>query len=162
MITLPLIDVKTDPLDALLYVFGLRLSYLANQQGNETFHELIKDKEVAIAFISGNIARYYRFAGGKIGQAAGIPKHVDLTIEFVDSMTGVKLLTQGDAASFMTAVQEEKVKITGDYKLILWFVTISKHAIKLSDTHRDHLDKLRPYADKVNQLLQTTLAKIKK
>ena len=69
MPTLPIIDVKTDPLDALLYGLGLRLSSLSKGD-NETYHNLVKDKELAIQFKSGDdVARYYRFVDGHFGQA---------------------------------------------------------------------------------------------
>lgn len=154
MFTLPIIDVKTDPLDALLYGLGLRLSHLTKQGTNEAYAHLIADKEVAIQFVSGDVARYYRFVDGYFGQAAGTAKHADLTIDFKDSMTGVKLLTKGDVAAFMTAIQDGDVKITGDYKLVLWFAGVAKHAATLPEEYKNYLNQAKPYAQMAKPYLQ--------
>lgn len=160
MFTLPIINVKTDPLDALLYGLGLRLSSLTNSD-NEEYQNLIKDKQIAIQFCSGDgVARYYRFVDGCFGQALGKAKEADLSIDFKDSMTGVRLLTKGDMATFMSAIQDGDVVISGDYKLVLWFVGIGKHATTLSEPYADYVKQVkpyikqaRPYVDKVGQLL---------
>ena len=58
MPTLPIINVKTDPLDALLYGLGLRLSSLAKGD-NESYPNLVKDKELGIQIKRGDdVARY--------------------------------------------------------------------------------------------------------
>lgn len=147
--TLPILDVKADPLDGLLYGLGLRLSALAKsaKQGeNETYHNLIKDKELAIQFKSKDgVARYYRFVDGCFGQSLGEAKHADLTIDFQDSMTGVRLLTGGDIASFMSAIQDGQVAISGDYKLVLWFAGVAKHATAIPEPYADYVKQAKPY-----------------
>lgn len=143
--TLPIIDIKADPLDGLLYGLGLRLSSLAKSD-NEAYHNLVKDKEVAIQFKSGDgVVRYYRFVGGRFGQRLGVANNADLTISFKDSMTGVRLLTGGDIAAFMNAIQDNEVAILGDYKLVLWFVGVAKHATKLPEPYADYVKQVKPY-----------------
>lgn len=169
MFTLPIINVKANPLDALLYGLGLRLEYLSKNNDNQAYHELIKDKEVAIQFISEDMARYYRFVDGHFGQALGNAKYADLTINFKDPMTGVKLLTSGDVADFMTAIQEGEVAITGDYKLVMWFVGVGKHAAKVPEKYQPYIEQAKPYlqmakpyANKAYGLAQKVLGNLKK
>lgn len=161
MPTLPIIDVKTDPLDALLYGLGLRFASLT-KSNNDAYHHLVKDKELAIAFKSSDgVNRYYRFVDGQFGQALGDVKNADLTIDFKTSMTGVRLLAKGDVASFMTAIQDGDVTISGDYKLVLWFASIAKHAATLPEPYanyvkqaKPYLEQARPYLDKADQLIK--------
>lgn len=154
MFTLPILDVKADPLDALLYGLGLRLSYLAKNGNNDAYNALIKDKELAIQFVSGDVARYYRFVDGCFGQASGIAKNPDLTVDFKDSITGTRLLTKGDLAAFMTAIQDGDVKITGDYKLVLWFVGVAKEAATVPDEYKGYINQAKPYLDQAKPYIQ--------
>lgn len=152
-VKLPLINVQTDPLDAMLYGLGLRLAWLA-KDGDEKFIKMVADKNVAIAFESDSMARYYRFCDGCFGQADGKPKEADLTISFKSSLLGVKLLTKGDLASIMTAVQDGDVKITGDYKLVMWFASLAKHATTVPKKYEPYVDKVKPYVKKAKRLLK--------
>lgn len=144
MITIPVLDVKADALDALLYGLGLRLSSLAGAN-NAEFNKLTADKQLAIQFVAGEVARYYRFVDGHFGQAGGVAKDADLTIEFQDSLTGVKLISKGDISALMTAIQDGEVKITGDYKLVLWFAGVVKHATTVPDAYKGYIDQAKPY-----------------
>lgn len=155
MFTLPIINVKADPLDALLAALGLRLQMLAKNKNNEAFNNLIKDRTVAIAFIAPQVARYYRFDNGHFGQAAGHIEDADLTIEFTNAMSGVKLLTKGDVAAFMTAIQDGEVIISGDYKLVLWFASIGKQAATLPEEYRGYVEQARPYIELTKPYAQT-------
>ena len=114
MFTIPVLDIKSDPLDALLAVVGYRLSMLADSD-NEDVKALFADRNVTIEFASteSDIARSFRFDNGQFSQQSGHAKAADLTITFKDSMTGVKLLTKGSLPAFMTAVQEGKSKHRG-------------------------------------------------
>ena len=100
------------------------------------------------------MARYYRFVDGHFGQAIGKAKTSDLTIEFKDSMTGVKILTKGDIATFMSAIQDGDITITGDYKLLLWLASIAKHAAKLPEEYKGYLNQAKPYLDQAKTQLQ--------
>lgn len=154
MFTVPVLDVKADPLDAVLYGLGLRLASLTKNGTNDAYNALIKDKEVAIQFVSGDVARYYRFVDGHFGQAIGTAKTADLTVEFKDSLTGVKLIAKGDIAALMTAIQDGDVKITGDYKLLLWFAGVTKHAATVPDEYKGYLDQAKPYLDQAKPYLE--------
>lgn len=169
MFHLPIINVKANPLDAMLYALGLRLSYLSKHKTNPAYNTLIANKEVAIQFISTDgVARYYRFVDGCFGQADGTAKHADLTIEFESSITGAKLLGKASVPDLMSAVQNGDVKISGDYKLVLWFAGVAKHALELPDNYKSYLEQAKPYvqlakpyAQKAYDFTQSLLDKLK-
>lgn len=161
MFTLPIIDVKTDLLDALLATLGLRLYTLAKNRTNADFNRLIENKNITIEFLSPVVARHYRFENGQVTQAVGKAEHADLVIDFKDSATGVRLLTKGDAAALMTAVQDGDVSITGDYKLILWFAGVAKHAIKIPAEYQGYINQAKPYINQAKPYVGQALDKIK-
>ena len=79
----------------------------------------------------------------------------DLTIKFKDSMTGVKLLTKGSLPAFMTAVQEGKLSIEGDYSLMMWFNKLAKHIVPtIPEECEPYINKAKPYAYKAQQFAQ--------
>ena len=128
MFTVPVLDIKSDPLDVLLAIVGYRLSMLADSD-NEEFKALLADRNVTIEIASqeSDIARYFTFDNGQFSQRSGHAEKADLTISFKDSITGVKLLTKGSLPAFMTAVQEGNLSIEGDYSLMMWFNKLAKH-----------------------------------
>ena len=162
MFTLPIINVKTDPLDALLAAIGLRLQNLAKTRHNDSFNHLVKDKSVCLQFTAPNVERYYRFENGHFGQTMGKAEHPDLTIDFKDSMTGAKLLTKGDVAALMTAIQDGDVKVTGDYKLVLWFAGIAKQAATIPEEYRGYIEQAKPYAKTAKDFIGSVKQKISK
>ncbi|WP_114799878.1 hypothetical protein U0021_07150 [Moraxella canis] len=155
MFTLPIINVKTDPLDALLAAIGLRLQNLAKTRDNDSFNHLVKDKSVCIQFTAPDVERYYRFENGHFGQTMGKAQHPDLTIDFKNSMTGAKLLTKGDVAALMTAIQDGDVKVTGDYKLVLWFAGIAKQAATIPEEYRGYIEQAKPLVEAAKPYAKT-------
>lgn len=154
MFTLPVLDIKSDPLDVLLAVVGYRLSMLADSD-NEAFKELLADRKVVIEIASdeADIARHFSFDNGTFKQQSGHAEKADLTIKFKDSMTGVKLLTKGSLPAFMTAVQEGNLSIEGDYSLMMWFNKLAKHIVPtIPEEYAPYIDKAKPYAYKAQQL----------
>ena len=154
MFTVPVLDIKSDPLDALLAVVGYRLSMLADSD-NEDFKALLADRKVVIELASteADVARYYSFDNGAFSQHSGHAKEADLTINFKDSMTGVKLLTKGSLPAFMTAVQEGNLSIEGDYSLMMWFNKLAKHIVPaIPEECEPFIQKAKPYAYKAQKL----------
>ncbi len=154
MFTIPVLDIKSDPLDVLLAVIGYRLSMLADSD-NEKVQSLFADRQVTIEIASkeSEIARYFRFDNGQFSQHAGHAEKADLTINFKDSMTGVKLLTKGDLPAFMTAVQEGNLSIEGDYSLMMWFNKLAKHIVPpIPEEYKPYIQKAKPYAYKAQSL----------
>lgn len=153
MFTVPVLDIKSDPLDALLAVIGYRLSMLADSN-DEDVKALFADRNVTIEFASkeSDIARSFSFADGQFSQQGGHAKDPDLTISFKDSMTGVKLLTKGSLPDFMTAVQEGNLSIDGDYSLMMWFNKLAKHIVPaIPEECKPYIQKAKPYAYKAQQ-----------
>lgn len=169
MMTLPVINMKLDPLDALLTALGLRLIHLGKSKNNPAFDSLIEDKNVTLLFTSDNgVARHYRFENGKITQSPKNTDTADLTIHFQDSLKGAKLLAKADTIALMSAIQDGDMKVTGDYKLILWFASVAKQAAKIPEeykpyveTAKPYLDKARPYAYKASELARKLIGKAK-
>ena len=150
MFTIPVLDIKSDPLDVLLAVIGYRLSMLADSD-DDAVQKLFADRNVTIELASteADIARYFVFDNGSFSQSSGHAKAADLTINFKDSMTGVKLLTKGNLPAFMTAVQEGNLSIEGDYSLMMWFNKLAKHIVPaVPEECKPYLDKAKPYAYK--------------
>ncbi|HCN18418.1 MULTISPECIES: SCP2 sterol-binding domain-containing protein [Psychrobacter] len=153
MFTVPVLDIKSDPLDVLLAVIGYRLSMLADSN-DEDVKALFADRKVTIELASdeSDVARYYRFDNDQFSQHSGHAEKADLTINFKDSMTGVKLLTKGDLPAFMTAVQEGNLSIEGDYSLMMWFNKLAKHIVPtIPEEYKPYIQKAKPYAYKAQQ-----------
>ncbi|WP_201528544.1 MULTISPECIES: hypothetical protein [Psychrobacter] len=156
MFTIPVLDVKSDPLDVLLAVIGYRLSMLASSD-DEDIKALFADKQVIIEFASdeSDVARYYQFDNGKFSQSSGHADKADLTITFKDSMTGVKLLTQGDLPAFMTAVQDKKLSMDGNYSLLMWFNKLAKHIVPpIPEELKPHIQRAKPYVYKTQKFAE--------
>ncbi|MBP2279997.1 ubiquinone biosynthesis protein UbiJ [Psychrobacter sp. PL19] len=153
MFTIPVLDVKSDPLDVLLTVIGYRLSMLTDSD-NEEFKSLLADRTVIIEFASqeADVARYFSFDNGQFSQHSGHADKANLTISFKDSMTGVRLLTKGSLPAFMTAVQEGNLSIEGDYSLMMWFNKLAKHIVPvIPEELKPYITRAKPYAYKAQQ-----------
>lgn len=169
MFTIPLVNIKADPLDALLAAIGYRLISLAKSD-NSDYRALLDGRHIVLQLTSGtNVARYYQFDNGIVSQHLGIADHSDLAINFKDSMTGVRLLTKGNAVAFMSAVQDGEVTMEGDFKLLLWFASLGKHVSAIPDEYKPYIDqakpyieKAKPYAKQAGEFAMKTLDSIKK
>ena len=154
--TIPVLNVKSDPLDMLLAVVGYRLSMLADGD-NEAVQKLLTDRQVTIEFASedAGVARYFSFDNGHFSQQSGHADKAHLTITFRDSMTGVKLLTKGSLPAFMTAVQEGNLSIEGDYSLMMWFNKLAKHIVpEIPEEMQPHIQRAKPYMCKAQQFAE--------
>lgn len=61
----------------------------------------------------------------------------------------------------MTAIQDGEVKITGDYKLVLWFAGVAKHAVKISEEYKGYIDQAKPYITQVKPYAEQAISAIK-
>ena len=150
MFSLPSFNVKSNPLDVLLAAVGYRLSMLAKSD-DPNIQQILQDRQVTIELGSeaDDIARYYVFDNGSFKQHSGKADEPSLRIDFKDSMTGVKLLTGGDVAAFMTAIQDKNLKMEGDYSLLMWFNQLAKHIVpEIPAEVKPLLEKARPLAEK--------------
>lgn len=152
--SLPKPNVKSDPLDVLLFAIGLRLSQLA-KMGDDSFKKLLENREFTIQLGSETeeVYRYYHVNHGKFSQSEGKAENPALTILFKDSMTGVKLLTKGDATAFMIGIQNGDLKMSGDFSLLMWFNQIAKHIVpKIPEQFKPVIEKAKPFIEKATPL----------
>lgn len=148
-ILLPIINVKTNPLDALLTGIGLRFMQLAKT--SDAFQEKLADRKFVIQLASEDgVARHYKVNHGSFSQHYGYATNPDLTMTFKDSATGVKILTKGDPTAFMVAVQAKELSMEGDYSLLMWFGEAAKHVVpRIPEQAKDAIQMVKPYAEKV-------------
>ena len=146
-----LTQIKSDPLDVLLFAVGLRLTQLA-KTGDDKFKALLENRNFTIQLGSEaeETSRYYEVSNGIFSQHAGPAKEPTLTITFKDSMTGVKLLTKGEATAFMTGIQNGELKMSGDYSLLMWFNQVAKYIVpKVPEPLKPVVEQAKPLIDKV-------------
>lgn len=163
MFNIPNFDVKSNPLDVLLAAVGYRLSMLAKSD-DANVQQILDGRQVTLEFGSeaDDIARHYVFDNGTFKQKAGKAEEPSLRIDFKDSMTGVKLLMSGDAAAFMTAIQDKDVKMEGDYSLLMWFTQLAKHIVPpVPEELKPILKKARPLAEKAQSMASQAISMAK-
>ncbi|WP_395145044.1 hypothetical protein ACF3NV_02295 [Moraxella atlantae] len=154
--------VKSDPLDVLLFVVGVRFAQLAHSD-NTRFTSLLQNRNFTIQLGSEEegIARYFIINNGKFSQHGGEATDPTLTITFKDSMTGVKLLTKADAAAFMSGIQQGDVKMTGDYSLLMWFNQVAKYIVPhVPEALEPVVDKVKPLIEKATPVAMSVCGKV--
>lgn len=157
-----LTHLKSDPLDVLLFAVGLRLTQLAKSK-DEKFTQLLENRDFTIQLGSDaeKTARTYTVKNGVFSQQAGEVESPTLTITFKDSMTGVKLLTKGDATAFMKGIQSGDLKMSGDYSLIMWFNQISKFIVpKVPEQLKPVVEQVKPLLEKALPMAQGLFNKV--
>ena len=157
-----LTHLKSDPLDVLLFAVGLRLTQLAKSK-DEKFTQLLENRDFTIQLGSDaeKTARTYTVKNGVFSQQAGEVESPTLTINFKDSMTGVKLLTKGDATAFMKGIQSGDLKMSGDYSLIMWFNQISKFIVpKVPEQLKPVVKQVKPLLEKALPMAQGLFNKV--
>ena len=154
--------VKSDPLDVLLFVVGVRFAQLANSD-NTRFTSLLQNRNFTIQLGSEEegIARHFTINNGKFSQHGGEATDPTLTITFKDSMTGVRLLTKADAAAFMSGIQQGDVKMTGDYSLLMWFNQVAKYIVPhVPEALEPVVDKVKPLIEKATPVAMNVCGKV--
>lgn len=156
-----LTQIKSDPLDVLLFAVGLRLTQLA-KMGDDKFKGLLENRNFTIQLGSDaeQTSRYYEISNGTFSQHAGPAKEPTLTITFKDSMTGVKLLTKGEATAFMTGIQNGDLKMSGDYSLLMWFNQIAKFIVpKVPEPLKPVVEQAKPLIEKATPFAKELCSK---
>ena len=156
-----LTQIKSDPLDVLLFAVGLRLTQLA-KTGDDKFKGLLENRNFTIQLGSDaeQTSRYYQINNGTFSQHAGPAKEPTLTITFKDSMTGVKLLTKGEATAFMTGIQNGDLKMSGDYSLLMWFNQIAKFIVpKVPEPLKPVVEQAKPLIEKATPFAKELCSK---
>ena len=156
-----LTHIKSDPLDVLLFAVGLRLTQLA-KTGDDKFKSLLDNRNFTIQLGSEaeGTARHYQVSQGKFSQHAGAATEPTLTITFKDSMTGVKLLTKGEATAFMTGIQNGDLKMSGDYSLLMWFNQVAKYIVpKVPEPLKPVVEQAKPLLERAAPFAKDLCAK---
>lgn len=112
-----------------LWGLGLRLRWLGNN--NERFVEKLKGQNFTMQFrtFDNGAARAFRFADGKVEPLPGIIEKPSITLSFLDSHYALNtLMASGkDQSIMMKGMQEQKVKIEGDYAKLMLFMQVAKY-----------------------------------
>lgn len=71
--------------------------------------------------------RYFRIQHNRVTSRNTRHAQPDVTLQFATDDVAYRLLTTGDANSFMAAMQQQEVQVTGDYSLLMWFMSVGKY-----------------------------------
>lgn len=71
--------------------------------------------------------RFFHVHHNRVQSRSAVHERPDLTLQFASDEVGLRLLTRGDANGFMAAVQQQEVTVSGDYALLMWFMSIGKY-----------------------------------
>jgi hypothetical protein len=82
--------------------------------------------------------RYFRIRHNRVSSRTGVFAAPDLTMHFINDDVGFRLLAKGGGNDFMVAVQQQEVKLIGDYALLMWFMGIGKY-LRPSSGRRTHI-----------------------
>lgn len=125
ILNIPVINVKTDPLDALLLVLGLRMQQLSKTSAQ--FIELLHGRQFTLQIEAQNgISRHFVIENEKVNSVSGYAAKPDFVLRFDTSINAVKILLKGDPTAFMTGMQTGAVQMEGDFSLLMWFNQAAK------------------------------------
>lgn len=109
-----------------LWMMGLRLRWLGNH--SDAFRENLRGQEFVLQFrtFDGKAARAFCFNDGHVQPLPGLVAQPSVTLSFLDGRYALgTLLTSTRAQKIMSGLQEQKLKIDGDYaKLMLFLMTL--------------------------------------
>lgn len=110
----------------LLWYMARRMEILART--NADFIAKLHGRDFTIQISSDEgTHRFFRIHHNRLQSDSRVHEQADLTLHFASNAIGLRLLTQGDASSFMEAMQKQEVKVVGDYALLMWFMGIGKY-----------------------------------
>lgn len=110
----------------LLWYMARRMEMLARTHPEFIAKLHGRDFVIQIASASG-AQRYFQVQRNRVTSRNTLHEKPDLGLHFANDLVGFRLLTTGDANSFMAAVQQQEVTVTGDYALLMWFMAIGKY-----------------------------------
>lgn len=113
--------------------FRLMLWYMARRMDllartNADFIAKLHGRDFTIQMSSDDGAhRFFRVHHNRVHSDSRVHDKADLTLHFASNDIGLRLLTKGNANTFMEAMQKQEVKVVGDYSLLMWFMGIGKY-----------------------------------
>ena len=112
-----------------LWLLGLRLHWLGAH--NERFREKLKGQDFVMQFrtFDGKAARAFHFADGAVTPLPGLVEKPTVTLSFLDGKYAINTLAAAgkDQTVMMKGMQEQKVKIEGDYARLMVFMQVAKY-----------------------------------
>lgn len=110
----------------LLWYLARRMELLART--HPEFIAKLHGRDFTIQFSSEEgTHRYFRIHHNRVVTRNAAHATPNMTLHFASDETGFALLTAADQNTFMTAMQSGKVKVTGDFTLLMWFMGISPY-----------------------------------
>src|SRR6218665_872067 len=73
------------------------------------------------------VHRYFHVHHNRVHSRSELHATPDLALLFKTDEIAFRLISTADANSFMAAMQAGEVKLTGDYALLMWFMSVGKY-----------------------------------
>lgn len=71
--------------------------------------------------------RFFRVRHNRVVSRNAAHSTPSMTLHFGSDEVGFNVLSSTDKAAFMTAMQTGDVKVTGDFSLLMWFMSIAPY-----------------------------------
>ncbi|HNX24955.1 MAG TPA: hypothetical protein PKG60_12990 [Spirochaetota bacterium] len=112
----------------LLFILGRKLK--GKVKNDPDFKKKVAEKNctVQIKTADNSKGRYYIFNDGEVDSKKGIAANPTVALVWKDAATGFAVLSSGDAAKNMEAIQNGSLKFEGEGAAALWFAGIAKGA----------------------------------
>ncbi len=111
----------------LLWYMARRMQLLARTHPEFIAKLHGRDFVLQLATESGKTVRYFQVQHNRIYSKGEAHAKPDLSIVFKNGEYGFKTLTASDKMVFMHGMQEHKIRVEGDFALLMWFTAISKY-----------------------------------
>ncbi len=112
-------------LKMLLWYMARRMELLARTHPEFIGRLHGRDFTIQISSEDGT-ARYFRIHHNRVVSRNHAHSTPTMTMHFADDDKGFAILTAVDKNAFMAAVQTGDVKVSGDFALLMWFMSISR------------------------------------
>lgn len=114
----------------MLAIIGWRIAKRAPH--NEKLQALLEREGGVIQFQTADYkaVRHFDFGQKKVKVKGGRHSSPSLTVGFVSAKSAVQTLMKGDMNTFLAAIQNKSIKVSGEYGLLMWFMSLVKQALK--------------------------------
>lgn len=114
-------------LKMLLWFLARRMELLTRTHPEFIAHLHGREFVIQIQTTDAETVRYYQVRHNRVTSHPAAHEKPDLCMAFANDEYGFKVLTSPDKSQFMVGMQEQKIKIDGDFNLLMWFMGISKY-----------------------------------
>lgn len=105
--------------------------FIAKLHGRDFIIQIVTDE---------GAQRYFQIQRNRVSSRNSLHAAPTMQMHFSSDEAAFRLLTRGDATTFMAAMQQGEVKVTGDYALLMWFMSIGKFLrprVRRGNAHAD-------------------------